>query len=368
MTYILIALFIFVSGDFHVKGNPWRDGCYDSTLSPPLYLEARENIFSSSIEFYLRKPQVHYASPFYSNEKLYFISKNGDIYEYYNDNLKLIVKLRDEVVATPETFNGIAFIITTSGTLIGFDLNSKTIIFKINLLSPPGFVSPLLTNQGIFLTSSDGEILRANLSGKIEKIFKTGADEKIFYNKTIAFNSSKNVLFWVDGKGIIHAFNTELEELWQKESDERVFRISLIPEQDMLLAGSNYRIVFYNIKTGDKVRETLISDEVYDFAIYQRNIYITTGNGKVVLVNTDTGKFFKEVKYGDKNESGFISISSNGTIVIGSSKGRLVVMNSVLKVLETVRLEGGVHAEPVIWNGHVAVITDRGNAYILGQR
>lgn len=368
MKAILTALLIITAGDFHVRGNPTRDGVYPSILNTPLFIKMRRNIISPSIEFSLRKARVQYASPFYYEDRLYFLSKNGDIYRYYDDNLKLIISLGVEVIASPETFDEKVFVVAGSGDLFIIDVCKETMLLSLKPLSPPVFISPLLTPYGLFVTSSEGEVLRLTFSGKIEKVFQTDTLEKIFSNKAIAFDSVKKRLFFVDGNGVVYALNTELRELWRKNVEGPLFRVVVVPEKNMVITGATYKLGFYREEDGNKINELFIKDGISDFAVYKEKIYIATNDGRIVVVNMTNSKVERGIRYGNKKEIAIISLSKDGKIVIGSSNGRLVVMNSRLEILERIKVEGGIHAEPVIWNGHIAAITDRGEAYVFGPR
>ena len=149
--------------------------------------------------------------------------------------------------------------------------------------------------------------------------FSLKNSEMILNNETIYFSNNKNELFSIDSRtGIVKWKQTVNSSLKPTISENYIFNIS---EEGYLFVidietGSIIRItdVFSNFKKREKVKPI-------GFVIAKNKIYLSTDNGRILIINLTNSQTEKVIKFNNEkisrpfvNNANFFVIKNNGII------------------------------------------------------
>ena len=204
-------------------------------------------------------------------------------------------------------YNNKLFLVDSENTLICFSIIDGKKIWELeteqSFINSPKKLSIILKNNKVFFNNSLGDITAVDItngsllwqistqnSKNYEEIFNLETSDIIGDDKVILFSNNKNEFYSLDQEnGSIN---------WKQNINSKL-RPTLIGDLLVTISLEGY-LYLVNNKTGEIIRITYIFDRLKEkqkkltkpegFIVGKKNIYVTTNNGKLVVVDSETGK------------------------------------------------------------------------------
>jgi len=346
-----------------------REGSEPFSLILPLYIEERRNLYSSHADFINKLSNFETAGTISKQDMIIFVLQNGEIYEYYDLKFKKIISLESGVISPPKLYNDVLYIGTISGELVAISVNNKEILWKQKLFNRPILSPPAIIEEFIILKSPNDDLLLIDSkNGETKKIIKN--DESPEY-KVITFSppviDEKNgIVFYGTHTGNLNAVDLEFKSLWKiklKEGYRSFTGTPIIGENIVAISLGGKYIIGVDKKTGKKIWEEEIKN-IAGVESYKGEIFVVSQDGAFNSFDINDGKKICKKKLRIKGITE-ISISEDGKIIIGTSSGHLYILDRNFKILQRIKLEGGISSPISIFRRGIGVLTDTGNAYVF---
>jgi outer membrane protein assembly factor BamB len=339
------------------------------SLNLPLYIEERKNLYGPHGDFINRLSNFETAGTISNENVIFFVLQNGEIYQYYAAKFKKIISLESRVICPPKLYNDVLYIGTASGELVAISTKSHEILWKQKLFNKPIISPPVIAEGFIILKFYNDDLLMIDTkNGETKKIIKSEESPgyKVITFSPPIYDENERMIFYGTQTGDLNAVDLDFKILWKIKLKEGYTSFTGTPViGDGIVAiplGGKY-IVGVNKKTGEKLWE----EEMKNIGVignYNGEIFVVSQDGVFTSIDINNGKKIKEKKIGIKGANE-ISISGDGKIIVGTSTGNLYILNRDFKILQGIKLEGGISSPISIYPRGVGVLTDTGNAYVF---
>jgi len=350
-----------------------KEGGESFPLIPPLYLEERKNLYSPYSDFIKKFRNLETAGTISKEDVIYFVLQNGEIYKYYDLKFNKIISLETSVLCPPKLYNGVLYIGTASGELVAISTKTGEILWKQKLFNKPVISPPEIAEEFIILKSyNDDLLLIDSKNGETLKIIKNeGLSEyKVVTFSPPVYDEKERVIFYGTQNGNLLAVDLEFKILWKTKLKEEFtsFTGTPVPGEEIVAIplGGRY-IVGVDKRRGEKIWEKELKN-IEVVGNYKSTIFVVSQDGVFTSLDINNGKEIKEKKIKGIKGATQISVSHDGKIIVGTSTGNLYILNSDLKILQRIKLEGGISSPVSIYRRGIGVLTDTGNAYVLVSR
>ena len=228
------------------------------------------------------------------------------------------------------------FLIDSENTLNCYSIIDGTKIWELeteqSFINSSKKLSIVLKNNKIYFNNSLGDITAVDIesgsllwqistqnSNNYEDIFNLETSDLIADDKTILFSNNKNKFYSLD--------QTNGSINWKQDINSKL-RPTLIGNLVVTVSLEGY-LYLINNKTGDIIRITDIFDRFkkqkrksikpIGFLVGSKSIYVSTSNGKLIIVDSETGKSKSIYKIGSSKLSRPLSLNQNIFIIKNNS-------------------------------------------------
>ena len=205
------------------------------------------------------------------------------------------------------------FIIDFENTLRAFSINDGKEIWNIktqnSLVRTQKKLSMVIVNDKIYFNNSLGDISSVDInSGQL--VWQTPTQSSLvlddgFFIKTSDIIADKNALYFSNNKNSFFSLDISTGTLNWKQKINSKIRPTLIDNYILTVSSTGYLIIIEKT-SGNIIRVTNIFENIKPklrtkieptgFIVGTNNIYMTTNNGKLFVVNTNTGETRSIVK------------------------------------------------------------------------
>tara|TARA_B100000780_G_scaffold199461_1_gene141172 strand:+ start:422 stop:1720 length:1299 start_codon:yes stop_codon:yes gene_type:complete len=228
------------------------------------------------------------------------------------------------------------FLVDSENTLNCYSIIDGTKIWELeteqSFINSSKKLSIVLKNNKIYFNNSLGDITAVDIesgsllwqistqnSNNYEDIFNLETSDLIADDKTILFSNNKNKFYSLD--------QTNGSINWKQDINSKL-RPTLIGNLVVTVSLEGY-LYLINNKTGDIIRITDIFDRFkkqkrksikpIGFLVGSKSIYVSTSNGKLIIVDSETGKSKSIYKIGSSKLSRPLSLNQNIFIIKNNS-------------------------------------------------
>ncbi len=341
-----------------------------SRLILPLQIEERKNLYGPHGDFINKLSNLETAGAVATNDSIFFILQNGEIYQYYNQKFKKILNLERIIICSPKIYNNVLYIGTASGDLVTIYLKTYEILWEQKLFNKPIISPPAAHDEFIVLKSPEDDLLLINPeNGETIRILKN--DEPHQEYNVLTFSSpiidkKEGIIFYGTQTGGLNAVDFDLKMLWKIKLKEGIssFTFTPIDVEDMVIISLGGKYLFgAEKKTGKKLWEKEMKN-MRALGKFGDKVVAVSQDGIFTSIEAKTGRKImeKNLKIKEVNE---ILVLEDGEIVAGSSSGDFYVIGNGFKILQKIKLEGGISSPIAVSDRAIGVLTDAGNAYVF---
>ena len=228
------------------------------------------------------------------------------------------------------------FVVDSENTLNCYSIKDGKKIWELkteqSFINSSKKLSIILKNNNIYFNNSLGDITAVDIengslqwqistqnSNNYKDVFKLETSDLIAGDKAILFSNNKNEFYSVDQ--LTGSIN------WKQNINSKI-RPTLIGDLIVTISLEGYLYLIKNT-TGDIIRITDIFDSFkkkkrkkikpIGFLVGRKGIYVTTNNGKLIVVDSETGKSKSIYKIGNNKLSRPLSLNQNIFIIQNSS-------------------------------------------------
>ena len=228
------------------------------------------------------------------------------------------------------------FLVDSENTLNCYSIIDGTKIWELeteqSFINSSKKLSIVLKNNKVYFNNSLGDITAVDIesgsllwqistqnSNNYEDIFNLETSDLIADDKTILFSNNKNKFYSLD--------QTNGSINWKQDINSKL-RPTLIGNLVVTVSLEGY-LYLINNKTGDIIRITDIFDRFkkqkrksikpIGFLVGSKSIYVSTSNGKLIIVDSETGKSKSIYKIGSSKLSRPLSLNQNIFIIKNNS-------------------------------------------------
>jgi outer membrane protein assembly factor BamB len=332
--------------------------------------------FSKIKNFYQYDPKIS----FYKDDIIFF-DNSGSILRFNNDLKLIWEKnnyTKSQKKQNPILFfaNNKNFLIVADNISKYYALNINTgkIIWSKNNIAP--FNSQLKIYNDKFFVIDFDNTLRAYSMNDGSEMWNIKTEYSLIRSqKKLSMVILGNKIYFNNSSGDISAVDMESGELlWQLPTQSSLVHSQsfflktseIIADKDTLYF-SNNKNEFYSVdiqsgtinwqqKINSNLRPTLIDDYIFTVSDEGYLIVIDKNSGNIVRI-TDTFQNFKVKKRKVIKPTGFIVGSKN--IYLTTNHGRLIVLDTTTgKIIDIIKVDKGKITRPLVLNQNLFVITD----------
>lgn len=337
------------------------------SLDVPQYMEERKNLYGGSKDFLTTSKDMEISGAIEDNGKLFFILKNGEIYEYYNKKFTGFIKLKEEIVTAPKIYNNVLYIATASGKLIAIKNNGE-ILWSKTLFSAPIISPPVPYEEFLILKSPyDDLLLIDSRSGETKRYLKyegRSPDYMVFSLSSPVIH--EGMVFYGTQRGEIIKANPDFQLVWKINLKEGIFsnaEIQSVTGNSLVTILQGRYLITVDTENGKKLWEKE-AEKIVEVAPLKGNLLLVTQDGRFLVLAPETGKELGKKGFRKIKDVTAVSTSGDGKIAVGTGSGHLYILDENLRILQEIKLEGGIPGITLYSRG-IAVLTDAGNAYVF---
>jgi outer membrane protein assembly factor BamB len=214
--------------------------------------------------------------------------------------------------------NGIAYIVTYSGKIYGYNATTGTLLFITPLRTFNRFDGmPAVSNGLLYMGSGEGRLYAYNA--------RTGTPAWISFVRN-GFNSSptisNNILYINSTSGHLLAFNATTGTMLWRYYYKYGFSSPAV-DNNMVFASTGSRVLAFNATTGARLWRSVVGNFNDHPIVTNGTIYIGSSNGMVFALNETSGA----TEWSSSIASGYVSVTAitNGILYVNSNSGLVAV-------------------------------------------
>ncbi len=157
---------------------------------------------------------------------------------------------------------------------------------------------------------------------------------------TLEKTGQDNIFLSASGDGMVVQWdfkNPDQGTLLAKVENS-VYALCYIPESNLLLVGQNFEgIHFIDLALNKEIRSLKLTDaSIFDIKVYKNQIFVATGDGYVIVVDSLSNAIVKRVRLSEKSIRSLVIQEQGGKLITAASDNyiRIVDLDTLEKVQE----------------------------------
>lgn len=366
-----------------VNAREWLSGAYTPSNHMPAFTLNGLNIrFKERVLSSIKNPKEMFTPPLFYKGHLYLMDDRGNVYVVDPTKTEVVKTLfaQDDDDSTcgggMTIYDGLIYITTSLGDVVGIDLKTQKQLFKKSLkvpircaptVSQTALYYITVNNEVVALDSKTGEPLWS-YSGIYEPSFVFGTASPVLFDGILVTALSSGEVLAFDAMTGTGRWNAVLTPGQRSETLSSVAHVKAPPVvYDGMLYALSFggRLGAFTLNDGDIKFEKNITGSIAPI-IHDGFMIVFTHDGQLCCMSNRDGAVKWIYGFDSSQKATGLFLTDKGVLVIGS-KGRVTLHDlQDGRLLKKLELEDEITVPSILVNGEMFILSDRGNLFCIG--